>query len=302
MKIKVQLNVLPSVIAIAFCTIVLALSQSIRASSAASNHDSKMTQITWYGHSAVKVVTPRGKVFVIDPWLTNPLNPYAKGATTEEKAQSAIDAVGNVDYILLTHGHFDHVADATALAKKTHAKLIASFELGANMVKLMGFPADQAGMDTLGNAGGQITVADGEVKVNFVQAVHSSGLDTGRVADPIAYGGSPVGFVLQIKNGPTIYHSGDTAYYSDMEQIGKNFHPDVAFINIGGHFGMEPAQAAQASQAVKAKLVIPHHYKTFPILTQDPGPFFKLLDARGIAHLEMKPGQTIEFNGTTLVK
>jgi L-ascorbate metabolism protein UlaG (beta-lactamase superfamily) len=254
------------------------------------------TMLTWYGHAAFKVVTPKGKVLVIDPWLTNPMNPDAKNG-----ADAAVAAVGNVDYILVTHGHFDHVSEAAALGKKTHAKLVTNFELGSAMVKYLGYPKDQAGMDTLGNTGGKITTPDGEVEINFVPAVHSSGLDTGKEGE-IVYGGNPVGFVLVIKNGPTIYDTGDTAYFSDMDQIGKNFHPDVALINIGGHFGMEPAQAAQAASAVKAKLVIPHHYKTFPILTQDAGPFFRMLDIRDIKHLEMKPGQTVTFEGTALKK
>jgi L-ascorbate metabolism protein UlaG (beta-lactamase superfamily) len=260
------------------------------------------TKLTWYGHSAFRITTPKGKVLVVDPWLTNPLNPAAKGPTPEAQADAAIAAVGKVDYILVTHGHFDHVSDAAALAKKTHAKLVTNFELGNNMVKLLGFPKESAGMDTLGNMGGEIVVADGEVTIDFVPAIHSSGLDSGKDNEAIAYGGNPMGFVIRIKNGPTIYHTGDTAYFSDMELIGKRFHPDVALINIGGHFGMEPEQAAQAAQAVKAKLVIPHHYKTFPILTQDAGPFFRMLDQKHIAHLEMKPGQTVEFDGTHLKK
>jgi L-ascorbate metabolism protein UlaG (beta-lactamase superfamily) len=254
--------------------------------------DSKTT-LTWYGHSAFKVVTPKGKVLVFDPWLSNPMNPDAK---------NGVNAVGNVDYILITHGHFDHVGETVELAKKTKAHLVTNFELGGNMVRLLGFPKDQAGLDTLGNIGGALPIADGEVVVNFVAAVHSSGLDAGKDQEAIAYGGNPVGFVIQIKNGPTIYDTGDTAFFGDMAQIGTKFHPDVALINIGGHFGMEPADAALAAKAVQAKLAIPHHYKTFPILTQSADGFFKALDQKKIAHLEMKPGQTVSFDGTKLGK
>jgi L-ascorbate metabolism protein UlaG (beta-lactamase superfamily) len=251
------------------------------------------TTLTWYGHSAFKVVTPKGKVLVFDPWLSNPMNPNAK---------DPVNSVGNVDYILLTHGHFDHVGETVELAKKTKAHLVTNFELGQNMVRLLGFPKDQIGMDTLGNPGGALPIADGEVIVNIVAAVHSSGLDSGKDNEAIAYGGNPVGFVVQIKNGPTIYDTGDTAFFGDMAQIGNKFHPDVALINIGGHFGMEADDAALAAKAVQAKLVIPHHYKTFPILTQSADGFFKALDQKKIAHLEMKPGQTIAFEGTKLKK
>lgn len=101
------------------------------------------TKLTWWGHSAFQIITPKGHVLVIDPWLSNPTNPAAKGSNATEQSNAAVDAVvkrsGKVDYILITHGHFDHVGDAVALAKKTHARLITSFELGQNMVRLWTF-------------------------------------------------------------------------------------------------------------------------------------------------------------------
>ena len=99
-----------------------------------------------------------------------------------------------------------------------------------------------------------------------------------------------------IMDGPTIYHSGDTAFFKDMELL-ASADVDVALLNIGGHFGMEPDAAAMAARAINPKLAIPHHYKSFPILTQDPKGFFDELDNDKIAHEEMQPGQTIEFSG-----
>jgi L-ascorbate metabolism protein UlaG (beta-lactamase superfamily) len=248
------------------------------------------TTVTWHGHAAFQIVTPKGKVLFIDPWLKNPTNPE----------KDPIAKAGKVDYLLITHGHSDHVGDAVELAKKSGARLVAPVELAVNLVRAGGFPAAQMGIDTAGNPGGQITIADGEVTVHWVAAVHSSGLDTpdaDKKGTPQLYGGTPVGYVIEIKGGPTIYHTGDTALFADMSQVG-DFAPDLALINIGGHFGMEPPAAAKAARLVKGKLVVPMHYKTFPLLTQDAAPFFKLLDGEKVAHRELKPGESIVFEGT----
>lgn len=255
------------------------------------------TTITWHGHAAFEVVTPNGVVMLIDPWLSNPANPKAK-----DKGDP-LAHLKKADYILLTHGHFDHVGDAVSIAKKTGARLIANFELGTNMAKLLGYPREQMGFDTLMNIGGEITVANGEVVVAMTPAVHSSGLANplAKEQDPeIATGGNAAGFVLKIKNGPTIYHSGDTAYFKDMEVIGEQHAPDVALLNIGGHFGMEPAMAARAAASVKARLAIPMHFGTFPVLTQDAQPFADELKKRKIGYLKMEPGATIIFEGKKL--
>jgi L-ascorbate metabolism protein UlaG (beta-lactamase superfamily) len=256
------------------------------------------TKIKWFGHAAFSITTPNGRVLLIDPWLRNPSNPEAKDG------KDPMAAVPRVDYILLTHGHRDHVGDAVEIAMKTGAILITNPELAANLVKLSDFPGKQAETDAVMGIGGEIQIADGEVTVGMTPAIHSSSVfnpKAGPNEPERAYGGNPAGFVIVVKNGPTIYHSGDTAYFKDMETIGENYSIDVALLNIGGHFGMEPKMAAKAARSVRAKLAVPHHFGTFPGIVQNAGGFAVELKKLKIAFHEMRPGDTISFRGKQLV-
>jgi L-ascorbate metabolism protein UlaG (beta-lactamase superfamily) len=257
------------------------------------------TNVKWFGHAAFSITTPRGKVLLIDPWLKNPSNPEAKDG------KDPLASVSKVDYILLTHGHRDHVGDAVEIAKKTGAILICNPELAGNLVKLADFPGKQAETDAIMGIGGEIQIADGEVTVAMTPAVHSSSVFNPKATATEAeraYGGNPAGFVLIIKNGPTIYHSGDTAYFKDMETIGEEYQVDLALLNIGGHFGMEPRMAAKAARSVRAKLAVPHHYATFPGITQNSDVFAAELKKLRVPFYEMKPGGTISFRGKLLVQ
>jgi L-ascorbate metabolism protein UlaG (beta-lactamase superfamily) len=252
------------------------------------------TKLKWFGHAAFSITTPGGKVLLIDPWLSNPSNP---------EPQRAVASLEKADYILITHGHRDHVGDAVEIAKKTGARLIANPELAANLVKLNGFPTMQAEGDGIMGIGGEIRIADGEVMVHMTPAIHSSSVFNPKAGPndaERAYGGNPAGFVVSIRNGPTIYHSGDTAYFKDMETIGETYTIDVALLNIGGHFGMEPKMAARAAQSVRAKLAIPHHFGTFPGITENATGFAAELKSRKVAFREMKPGQTLTFQGSRI--
>ena len=257
------------------------------------------TRIKWFGHAAFAITTPKGKILLLDPWLKNPLNPEAK------EGKDPFGAVPKVDYILLTHGHRDHVGDAVEIAKKTGATLVCNPELAGNLVKLEDFPKKQAETDAIMGIGGEIQIADGEVTVAMTPAVHSSSVFNPKATATEAeraYGGNPAGFVLIIKDGPTIYDSGDTAYFKDMETIGEQYAIDLALLNIGGHFGMEPWMAAKAARSVGAKLAVPQHYGTFPGIVANAESFAAALKTMNIPFQEMKPGETIVFRGKNLVK
>ncbi|HYY95387.1 MAG TPA: metal-dependent hydrolase [Pyrinomonadaceae bacterium] len=266
---------------------------------AAQRASAQETKIKWFGHAAFSITTPRAKVLLIDPWLTNPSNPDAKNG------KDPLASVPKVDYILLTHGHRDHVGDAVEIAKKTGAILICNPELAGNLVKLADFPAKQADTDAIMGIGGEIKIADGEVTVAMTSAVHSSSVfnpKAGPAEPERAYGGNPAGFVLIIKDGPTIYHSGDTAYFKDMETIGEEYQIDLALLNIGGHFGMEPRMAARAAKSVGARLAVPQHYATFPGIAPDASAFAAELKKLNVPFYEMKPGETISFRGRQMVQ
>ena len=252
------------------------------------------TKLKWFGHAAFSITTPNGKVLLIDPWLRNPSNPDGR------QGKDPLASISKVDYILLTHGHRDHVGEAVEIAKKTGALLIANPELAGNLVKLTDFPAKQA-QDNIMQMGGEIQIADGEVTIAMTEAVHSSSVFNPKAGpnDPErAYGGSPAGFVIMIKNGPTIYHTGDTAYFKDMEIIGENYSIDVALINISQ---MGAKMSARCAQSVRAKTAVPMHFGTFPGLLQSADEFAADLKQLRISFYEMTPGDTVTFRGKQMV-
>lgn len=244
------------------------------------------TKLTWYGHAAFKLRTPGGKVLFIDPWISNPKNPTGK---------DDVGKIDKADLILVTHGHFDHVGDAVAIAKKTKAKLVSTFDLGGSLVAHAGYPKDQMGFDTQGNFGGEISLLDGEVSITFVPAVHSSAVqnEKGEAFD----GGNPGGFVVAVKNGPVVYHTGDTDLFADMALVPHARPITVMLACVGDHFVMGPERAADAVKLVHPAMVVPMHFGTFPVLTGTPEAFDGALKKRGLQTKmqTMTVGQTIDL-------
>lgn len=217
-------------------------------------------ELLWLGQSAFRLTTPGGKVIVIDPWLrTNPKTP---------EEYKTLDKLGKVDLILVTHGHFDHIADAPALALMHKARVYAPGDLNQTLTVLKVLPPKLAPRM---NKGGTVTpFADlPKLKITAVHADHSSlyvWKNPASGQDEVHVGGEPVGFIIETVNGQKIYHTGDTGLFGDMKFIGEYYKPDVLLIPIGGNFTMDPVDAAYATREwIKPKLVVPMHFGTNPL-------------------------------------
>ncbi|WP_239618163.1 metal-dependent hydrolase [Cohnella mopanensis] len=224
--------------------------------------------IRYHGHSCIQIMTGESSI-ILDPFLTG--NPVA--VTRPEQIQA--------HYVLLTHGHTDHITDAVAIAKQNNAPIIAAEELALHMGK--------QGVDVeIMNIGGEWNFDFGKVYVT--PALHSSSV-TDTSGESLSMGVS-VGFLLTIEDY-TIYYAGDTGLFGDMKWLGERQPIDLAFLPIGDRFTMGPSDAITAAQWLQAKCVVPIHFNTFPAIRQDGRDFTNRLAAQGIQGRVMEPGQTL---------
>ena len=211
-------------------------------------------EISYFGHGCIQIIT-KGKTLLIDPFISP--NPLSRDIDINSLRP---------DYILITHGHEDHVADAETIAKNSGAKVVSNFEIvswyGGKGID--GHPM---------NHGGKWEFDFGTLKM--VNAVHSSVLPDG------TYGGNPGGFVLSNDEG-TVYIAGDTALHYDMKLIPKFYKLDLAILPIGDNFTMGPEEAVRAAKYVKTKRVIGMHYDTFPYIEINKEEAIELFESKGI--------------------
>jgi L-ascorbate metabolism protein UlaG (beta-lactamase superfamily) len=228
----------------------------------------KTTRITWLGHATVLIETAAGTNIIIDPFIAH--NPkYPKDFILPSK----------IDYVLLTHGHGDHISDAVPVATRHGSTVVAIYELADYM-------AGKGVAETIGmNLGGTVQLND--VAATMVDAKHSAAAQDER---GIHYVGIAAGFVLTIADGTVLYHAGDTSAFGDMSLIRELYQPKIAMLPIGGHYTMGPKEAALAARLLEPEVILPLHFGTFPPLKGTPEELAALVEP-GVKVVPWKPGE-----------
>ena len=228
-----------------------------------------MARLTWHGHACFTLVTDDDVRLMFDPWLDD--NPVADIGT---------DQVQDLDYILVSHGHFDHFGDAIPLARKTGATLVAIYELAA-------FAQSKGVENTHGmSIGGGYRFPFGYAKMT--PALH--GPNVAGDEDGV-FTGMPAGWWLDL-GGKRLYHAGDTALITDMQLLKGRV--DIALLPIGDNYTMGPEDAARAVEFIEPRIVVPMHYNTFDLIRQDPTEFARHVGARARVEI-LRPGESLEF-------
>jgi len=224
------------------------------------------TTLCWYGHATIGIDTGGFKLLI---------DPFFKENSQTAQNPDELDA----DYILVTHGHSDHVGDALSIARRTGAVVISNAEIGTWFSK-------QGVKTHAQHLGGGFNYPFGYLKMTF--ALHGSGLPDG------SYGGNPGGFLLTTLDGKKLYLAGDTGLFGDMKLIGDE-GLNLAVLPIGDNYTMGPKDALLAVKLLRPQVVVPIHYNTFPVIQQDPVAWAETVKNETAARvILMRPGETIE--------
>lgn len=228
-------------------------------------------ELLWLGHATFKIEY-EGTVLLIDPWVAN--NP---------SCPESLKTFEKIDIMAITHGHFDHIADAVPLGKKYQPQVVGIFETTVWLEK-KGVP-NLNGM----NKGGSLNLCG--IDITMVHADHSCGIqdDDGS----IVYGGEAVGYLFTFPNGYKIYHAGDTNVFGDMALIHELYCPDLALLPVGDRFTMGPREARKAIELLKVPRVIPMHFGTFPLLTGTPARLAALTADLDVEIITLEPGEVL---------
>jgi L-ascorbate metabolism protein UlaG (beta-lactamase superfamily) len=232
-------------------------------------------KIRWFGHAFVEFTTGDGKVVLFDPWTQDDGNP---GATV------TLDDIGQADLVLVSHDHFDHIASATAICRKTGAYLGGPVQTVKRLID-EGFNEEQ-----VVNFGFGYMVGGG-VKFDWVQVVAIPAFHSSDTA-------CAVGTIVKSADGTTLYHAGDTCLYGDMSIWGRLYPIDVAILPIGGVFTMDAQQASEAVKLIEPKAAMPIHYQSFPIIAQTAEEWAGLCEqkAPNVTLLTPRVGEIVELH------
>ena len=230
------------------------------------------TKIKWISHAGFQITSGTGKVIYIDPWFDNPVSTFK------------LENVDKATLVLVTHDHFDHVGQAPEVVKKTGGLLVANVETAKRLQTDSQIPAEKVCYFGYGmNTGGKLEYEG--ITITMTQAFHSTAT------------GSPCGYLIRLEDGTTLYHAGDTGIFSSMKLLGEIYKIDVAMLPIGSVFTMDATQAVWAVKLLGPKVVIPMHYKTFPIIAQNADEFAALVrkEAPGVKVAALSLGEEFVY-------
>ncbi|MEI8402312.1 MAG: metal-dependent hydrolase [Alcaligenaceae bacterium] len=245
-------------------------------------------EIQWLGQAGFRIVSPGGKLIVIDPWIKG-------GPKAPANYKADLAALGKIDILLVTHAHVDHLGDAPELANLNKTKLYGPADMVTPLITLGLIPAE---LGHRFNKTGNVKPAPG-IKVTAVKAEHSSLIvwnnpETKKNESHPA--GEAMGYIIELENGFKIWHMGDTGLFGDMQFIAEHYKPDLVLIPIGGNFTMDPEDAAFALNTwIKPKMVMPIHYNSNPLTAGTLAGFQAAMKGSSIKIVPMTEGQTLSF-------